>query len=123
MEIYDYREAVSRALLRMVKKNIYNYVGLSEDALRDRIGDDAWIDDSVTGNGSGYYSGKDSNYDKNLYGNIELLGEALEEFDSGPDFLKNYGALGCDVYIRCYLIPQCMNEAVEYVENYEKSQV
>lgn len=121
MEIYDYREAVSRALLGMVKKNIYNYVGLSEDDLRVRIGDDAWIDDSVTGNGSGHLSGKDTDYDKNLYGNIELLGEALEELNSGPDFLRNYGARGCDASIRCYLIPQCMNEAVEYVENYEKS--
>ena len=72
--------------------------------------------DSVTGNASGSYTFNTYQAEENICHNLDLLGEALEEFGSGADYLIHNGAEACDVTIRCYLLSECIAEALEEIE-------
>ncbi len=122
---YDYM----KAMVEDIKDAIEDY----EDAIREcsdidevksKLNDDMWIDDSITGNGSGSYTFNSAKAAEYLVGNSDILVDAMEEFGSGPDQYKE--ALTnpeyADVTIRCYLLGQAIDEAfedpdiIEYVE-------
>ena len=112
MEKYNYYEAVKRD----VKEYIENEINMNEwdepEELKDKLIDDLWIDDSVTGNASGSYYCNAWKAEEALCHNLDLLGEALEVFCCKGDVLKN-GAEWCDVTIRCYLLNSCIDEVVD----------
>lgn len=113
MEKYNYREAVENDIREYIKDNeirVSDYE--SADECFDALYDDMFVDDSVTGNGSGSYTFSTWKAEENLCHNMELLGEALEEFGCESDYLKN-GAEACDVTIRCYLLGQVLREVIE----------
>ena len=85
----------------------------SRDELEERLHDDLWVDDSVTGNGSGSYTFNRYEAEQNLVGNFDLLGEALAEFGCDGSYILEKGAEACDVTIRCYLLPQAISEALD----------
>ena len=76
-----------------------------------------FTDDSVTGNGSGSYTFSTYEAEENICHNLDLLGEALEEFGSGADYLITHGAEAADVTIRCYLLGECIAAALEEIED------
>lgn len=78
---------------------------------RGDLYDELFVEDSVTGNGSGSYTFSNAEAEKNVAGSIQLLGEAMDEFCSGPDLLKK-GAEACDVAIRCYLLGQLLDDCI-----------
>lgn len=117
MERYDYHEAVYNDIVDYIRQNIdfANY-----DTIEDLAEDlyyNLWICDSVTGNGSGSYTFNTWQAEENVCHNLDLLGEALEEFDCGPSYLAENGAEACDVTIRCYLLSSCISEALEDMED------
>ena len=100
---YDYRiamyedvwEAVTDWLdvnHEAVEKVNGNYLELYDD-----LYDILWIDDSVTGNGSGSYTFDEDFASECLVGNYSLLQEALNEFCAFP--LSNISAQYFDVSI------------------------
>jgi hypothetical protein len=114
MERYDYYEAI--------KEGIKNYIDDEEinssdyayiDEMRDRLYDYLWVNDNVTGNGSGSYTCNTYQAEEYLCHNWDLLEEACNEFgcDMGEAFKK--GAEHCDVTIRCYLLGQVLTEVLE----------
>lgn len=113
------KEDVKTAILdNYTKEEIKNAFKSLEarDELYEKLYDDLWIDDSVTGNASGSYTFNTYQAEENLSHNLDLLGEALEEFgESGSDALKK-GAEFCDVTIRCYLLGSAINEALDELE-------
>ena len=119
---YDYKEAVKNDVIDYIKEN-YNdeeikealsYSGAKEK-FAEKLNDDLWICDSVTGNASGSYTFNTWQAEENLCHNMDLLQEALQEFGCNIDYLEK-GAEACDVTIRCYLLNGAISEALEELE-------
>lgn len=115
MKEYDYREAVKNDVMEYVKNEIdfSNFDTLEE--LEEHLNEELWTVDSVTGNGSGSYTFSTYEAEENICHNLDLLGEALEEF-GGCDILKD-GVEAADVTIRCYLLGECIAAALEELED------
>lgn len=116
MNGYDYREAVKDDILTYIEENIDFKDFETLDDLAEQLNDDLFVEDSVTGNASGSYTFSNYEAEENLCHNLDLLGEALEEFGCGPDYLIEKGAEACDVTIRCYLLGGCISEVMEEIE-------
>ena len=115
MEKYNYFEAVKNAVLDYINENEIKVTTSNKEELAEQLHDDLWANDSVTGNGSGSYFFNTWKAEEALCHNLDLLGEACEEFGSTADLLKD-GAEACDVTIRCYLLPQAISEALDELE-------
>ena len=115
MEKYNYFEAVKNAVLDYINENEIKVTTSNKEELADSLNDDLWTNDSVTGNGSGSYFFNTWKAEEALCHNLDLLGEACEEFGSTADLLKD-GAEACDVTIRCYLLPQAISEVLDELE-------
>lgn len=122
MNGYDYREAVKNDIRDYIDENIDFRDFEDLDELEERLNDDLFVEDSVTGNASGSYTFSNDQAEENLCHNLDLLGEALEEFGCGPGYLIEQGAEACDVTIRCYLLGGCISEVMEEIkEEFEEA--
>lgn len=116
-DTYNYMEAVADD----VRDYIENEIDLTEwkgnrDGLEEKLNDDLWVCDSVTGNASGSYYCNSWKAEEALAHNWDLLAEALTEFgQDGTDVLKE-GAEAMDVTIRCYLLGQAIAEVLDDLE-------
>ena len=82
-----------------------------EEADRETIYDDAFIDDSVTGNGSGSYYFNTWKSKENVLNNEEVVEEMIDEF--GVDMKEHWNDWEyLDVSCRCYLLGQVDIEEV-----------
>lgn len=115
--MYDYREAVKNDVLEYINNevNLEEWCG-DRDGLEEKLNEDLWICDSVTGNASGSYYCNSYKAEEALMHNLDLLAEACEEFGGGCDVLKD-GAEACDVTIRCYLLGECIAAALDEIED------
>lgn len=112
MERYDYLEAVTSDV-----KDYINYeVDMSDysdrEELSEYLNDTLFVNDSVTGNASGSYTFNTWKAEEYLCHNLELLGDALSEFGSDPASIMT-SAEACDVTIRCYLLGQAIEAALD----------
>ena len=116
-ERYNYLEAVTND----VREYIREEVDLAEwkgdrDGLEEKLNDDLWTADSVTGKASGSYYCNAWRAEEALSHNWDLLAEALREFgQDGTDVLEQ-GSEAMDVTIRCYLLGQAIAEALDELE-------
>lgn len=126
MEKYDYR----RAITDDIKDWIVNDTDILEenddkqnDELYNWIYDEIFDNDSITGNGAYYYDLEDkcSEY---LSGNFNLLYEAMREFGVDNEvkmIIKHYEnqdlARYFDCSIRCYLLMDCIYQAMEELQD------
>lgn len=117
MNGYDYREAIKNDILEYIKYEIDFNDFEDLDELSEQLNEDLWTVDSVTGNASGSYTFNTYQAEENICHNLDLLGEALREFGCGADYLIENGAEACDVTIRCYLLSECIAEALEEIED------
>ncbi len=123
MEKYDYR----RAIIDDLKDWIVNETDIMEEGIKEDHDDDLsnWIydetfgEDSVTGNGT-YYYGTEEFCSECLSGNFNLLYEAAHEFaidDEINVLIQHYEnkdlARYFDCTIRCYLLGECVERALE----------
>lgn len=112
-EKYNYLEAIKED----VREYINDVIELSDfdslEELEEKLNDNLWINDSVTGNISGSYYCNSWKAEEALSHNWDLLAEALENFgQDGTDILKK-GAEAMDVTIRCYLLGQAIAEVLK----------
>lgn len=114
---YNYLESIKEDVKNYIEENkdneSYNFDNIEE--LKELLYDDLWIDDSVTGNGSGSYYCNSYKAREALQGNEELLIEALETFGNDAESYKRSltDPEFADVTIRCYLLGEAINEVVE----------
>lgn len=118
---YDYREAVRNDIIEQVKdgykeNSLRLYKEEGRDALEEYLNDELWIDDQVTGNGSGSYTFNTWEAEENLCHNMDLLAEACDEFGQDVGEAVKRGAEYCDVTIRCYLLGGAISEAIDELE-------
>lgn len=82
MERYDYRSAVLEDVREWLKNEFdaEDYDIEDRDATREAIYDNLWVNDSVTGNGSGSYTFNTWKAEENLCHNLDLMEEVAQEF-------------------------------------------
>lgn len=118
--MYDYREAVKSDILDYIEENYTAEEIREELADRDeweqRLNDDLWICDSVTGNASGSYYCNTYRAEDAINHNWDLLNDALLEFGCTDCNPIEKGAEWCDVTIRCYLLGECLSAALDDLE-------
>ena len=88
---------------------------MNRDALEQKLNDDLWVCDSVTGNASGSYTFNTFTAEEYLAHNWDLLQEALQEFCCECNPIEK-GAEWCDVTIRCYLLGSAISEVLDEME-------
>lgn len=116
--MYDYLKSMKEDITEALENDyLYHYEtpnAMAEDY--DNIYNDLWLDDSVTGNGSGSYTFNRSEAKDYVLDNTDLLKEAYEEFGSleslGTDFCSDdYEKM--DVTIRCYLLSEALSDVID----------
>lgn len=119
MEQYNYLEAV----IEDVKQYIEDEINLAEwrgnrDGLEEKLNDDLFVNDSVTGNASGSYYCNTWKAEEALAHNLELIEEVAEEWGIEPTISAGYehGAEWWDVTIRCYYLGQAIGEVLDDLE-------
>lgn len=115
--IYDYNDAIRSD----VRDYIDSEIDFSEwiddrNGLEEKLNDDLWTVDSVTGNGSGSYWFNSWKAEEALMHNLGLLAEAVAEFGGCADVLRD-GAEACDVTIRCYLLSGAISDVLDELED------
>ena len=115
MTNYNYLENIKAD----VKEYIDNEINLKDfsdrEELEEKLNEDLWTCDSVTGNASGSYYCNSWKAEEALAHNWDLLAEAMKEFDCEVDLLEK-GAEWADVTIRCYLLGQAISEVLDEME-------
>lgn len=124
MEKYDYREHVLEDVREYISNN-YDREELKEladdlDELEEKLDDEMWTSDSVTGNGSGSYTFNTWQAEENLCHNLDLIQEVGREFGE----LDMTNPESCDVSIRCYYLRGCINEVLneDYADLYDEDE-
>lgn len=116
---YDYKEAMKEDIREAISDNEWRYTGLDRDKLEETLNDDLWIDDSVTGNGSGSYTFNAEEAKEYVFADgMGYYAEAVEEFGLDAktieEHLTDYEYI--DVTIRCYLLGQIISELLDEYE-------
>ncbi len=113
--MYDYREAIRDDIRNYIEEN-----GIEEGMTEERLYDELWTEDSVTGNASGSYTFSRAQAERYVTENIDLLEEACSEF--GMDdatvghWLLSQSFETMDVTIRCYLLSACLHDVFEELD-------
>ena len=125
--MYNYLQSMIEDVKTYIEDNIdMNEIRSTEDleALEVKLNDDCWISDSVTGNASGSYTFNTWEAHENIEGDDEAytyIRNAVDEFciEAGTVAEKflNEDWEYFDVTIRCYLLGQAINEALDEMEN------
>jgi len=118
--MYNYLESIIEDVKEAIKE--YNTKEFTDrEEFEERLNDDLFIDDSVTGNASGFYTFSRAEAKDYVEDNLDLLAEACREFGVddatiGEKFLDEDFEY-FDVTIRCYLLNQAISEALDELEN------
>lgn len=88
--------------------------------LEDKLRDDLWIEDSVTGNASGSYYCNSWRAKESVLSNMEDFGDAIREFcestaEVGRWFIDEEWET-MDVTIRCYLLGEMISTVLDDME-------
>ena len=120
MNTYNYRKAMQEDIREYIFNN-YTKEELKEalkerDELEEKLNDELWTVDSVTGNASGSYTFNRWTAEQYVKDNLDLMCNAMQEFGcaaliSEKIINKEYEYL--DTTIRCYLL----NESIYTVLN------
>ena len=105
-----------------MKEDVKEYLKETNERNFDKLYDEMFIDDSITGNASGSYTFSTFEAQQNLVENWDLLQEALENFGQENINILEKGAEWCDVTIRCYLLSQVLQEVLYELEEEEEGE-
>ena len=122
MEIYNYFKNVTADAKQVILENMNDWNFSDREELEEIANDSLWVDDSVTGNGSGSYTFNTWQAEENLCHNMDQLEEACNEFGQDIGEAVKQGAEYCDVTIRCYLLGQAISAAIDELEEEGKIQ-
>lgn len=122
MERYNYLEVVTADAKQAILENLKYWDFSDREELEEKANDELWIDDSVTGNGSGSYTFSTWKAEENICHNLDELEESCNEFGQDIGEVIKHGAEYCDVTIRCYLLGQAISAALDELEEEGKIQ-
>ena len=117
--MYDYLEAMKQDIMDYIREEVNAGEFSDREELENKLNDDLFINDSITGNASGSYTFNSYTAKEYVFDNIDLLNEAITEFCEddviGEKFLNEEWEW-MDVTIRCYLLGQAISEALDDIE-------
>lgn len=120
MEQYDYLRAVindaKAAIEDLDEEEKKELAKLDKDEKKEYLYNLFWNSDRVTGNASGSYTFTAWKAEENLCHNGDLIEEMAGCFGYSLNDLANLGSEGVDVAIRCYVLPQAIDRALEEEE-------
>ena len=115
---YNYLEAITEDVKTYINDEITRTDWTDDrDGLEEKLNDELFVNDGVTGNASGSYTFNAWQAEENLCHNLDLLEEACSEFGSDIGEYIKQGAETCDVTIRCYLLGQAISEVLDEMES------
>ena len=117
MENYNYLEHVTEDAKDAILECMDEWSFDDREELEQIANDKLWIDDSVTGNGSGSYTFNSWRAEEYLCHNLDELADACKEFGQDVGEAVKQGAEYCDVTIRCYLLSQAIATALDELED------
>ena len=116
--MYNYLDNMENNILDYINENISieDYENDRED-LEEKLNEDLFNCDSVTGNASGSYTFNRWTAEEYVSDNMDLLNDAVSEFGIDSEtvaekFLSNEWEY-FDVTIRCYLLGQAISKALD----------
>ena len=120
---YNYLEAMKEDIKDYIRNDAEldaNDLHYNRSDLEEKLHDDLWTCDSVTGNASGSYFCNSYKSMECVLDNIDLLHEMCNEFGIeaetiGQKFLDEEWEW-MDVSIRCYLLGQAISEVLDEIE-------
>lgn len=122
-EYYNYSKEMYNNVVEYITENIdfadYTEDGeFDRDALEEKLYDDCFIDDSVTGNASGSYYCSRYKAREAIRGNEEDLINALEYFGAEAEEYKRaiIDPEYADVTIRCYYLGEVIARVLDDIE-------
>lgn len=117
--MYNYYDSVRADILDYIQEeiNLADFDSLEE--LAEKLENDLWIDDSVTGNASGSYTFNRFTAKEYVSENLDLLAEMCLDFDIsyeeiGRRFINEEWEW-FDVSIRCYVLNSCIYDALDEI--------
>lgn len=118
--MYNYLETMKSDIKDYIKNEVNTSDYSNREELEERLNDDLWNEDSVTGNASGSYTFNRADAEEYVTDNIDLLAEACKEFGIDNETVcKKFFAEDWeyfDVTIRCYLLSQAISEALDEID-------
>lgn len=111
-DVYNYYEEV--------KADVEEYLKNTDCRNFDELYDDMFLNDSITGNGSGSYTFNRAEAEQNLNGNWSLLLDAVKDYGYDCNPIAK-GAEWCDVIIRCYLLDTVLADVLEELKEKNRS--
>ena len=112
---YDYKEAICEDIREYLKYSEVQVTTSNRVEMEQKLNDELWVHDSITGNASGSYTCSTWQAEEYLCHNWGLLEDALFAFGSDINPIEK-GAEWCDVTIRCYLLRECLSQVLDEVE-------
>lgn len=116
---YSYLDAMKSDIKDYIDENRDEYDWSDYDSVYEQLNDDLWVEDSVTGNGSGSYTFDRAEARSNVQDDPEAMDyirELISEFDEGETALEKFldeDWEWFDVSIRCYLLGQVLSEVLD----------
>ena len=119
--VYDYHDAVLTDVIQYIMDEEPEKDCADRDELEEKLNDELWTVDSVTGNGSGSYTFSRAAAKENVQGNYDLVREMAEEFcvdkaDLADHFMDDDWEW-FDVGIRCYLLDWAIHYAMDLLND------
>lgn len=117
---YNYLESMKEDVQEYINNEINLKDFSDREELEEKLNEDLWTCDSVTGNASGSYFCNSYKSMECVLDNMDLLEDMCKEFGVDNDTIgKKF--LACewewmDVSIRCYLLGQVIGEVLDEVE-------
>lgn len=119
--IYDYHQAVLDDVIEVIWQEEPWKDCNDRDELSDKLNDELWLYDSVTGNGSGSYTFSRAKAEECVRGNNDLIREMVEEFGIDRAEMADRFMDGdwewFDVSIRCYLLSWAIQYALDLLQD------
>ena len=117
---YNYWDEMKVDIKNYLSENNIKVLKNERSDLEDKLYNELFLADGVTGNGSGSYTFNSYKAKEYIMDNVELLKEDSNEFcldreDIADRFLREDFEY-FDVTIRCYLLSQVLNEVLDEVE-------
>ena len=117
---YNYLESMKEDVQEYINNEINLKDFSDREELEEKLNEDLWTCDSVTGNASGSYTFNSYKAMEYVLDNMDLLEYMCKEFGVDNDTIGQK-FLACewewmDVSIRCYLLGQVIGEVLDEVE-------
>ena len=118
--VYDYTQKVMEDVLEYIRDNEPEKEYTDREYLEEALNEELWVEDSVTGNGSGSYTFSGEKAKLYVHGNTELIRDMVDEFGIGAaeigERFMNEDWEWFDVSLRCYVLGQAIHSALDLVE-------